>query len=117
VALFAVVFSATGLHKSFVHIADTSRVVVKVLADPDIEDDAKEEAARQGSVELLKISLFVALKGAATLVAAMLPFAVSDALGLRPWNETVAFALRPDVLVITTIVMVGGWYLWRHLRA
>jgi len=110
-------FAATRLSGSFDHVIRTSKQAFSVVRDPHLDDDAKEQAAREAAWNLLKQSAGIALKGALTVASALLPFWAASALGLRSWNEMIEFALRWDVLGITTLAMFGIWYLWRRWAA
>ena len=90
---------------------------VSIVRDPLRDDDAKEQAARKASGNLLRQGLEIVLKSAITAAGAALPFWLADALSLKPWRETVAFASRWDVLAITAIVMIGAGLAWRHYTA
>ena len=117
VVLFAAAFGATGLASSFGRVVETSRGAAKVALDKARTDDEKEIAARRAGLDLLRQSAMIFIKGGATVLAAAMPFWIADVAAIRPLEETMAFALRWDVLGITTLVMIGLVYVWRRLRA
>lgn len=117
VLLFALAFTLTHLPQSFGQVMATIRQALMVIADNQIDDSAKERAAQQAALKLLKQSTLIVSKGAITVASALLPFWMANALSLKPWEETIEFALRWDVLGITTFVMLVAWLIWRRWLA
>lgn len=117
VALFVIGFSLTKLAESFGGVTRVAGDAVRAMRDPALDDDAKEKVARQSSVRLLGHGVAIVLKAVAILLAAAAPFWIADVLSITPMDESVAFAARWDVLVITTVVMLVAWYGWRRWRA
>ena len=114
VALFVAAFIVTGLPKSFGQVSEQARQTASTLTNADLDDYAKEQAARSASWAMLKIGLAITAKGAVTIAATLLPFWLAHTLEIRSWEETSAFALRWDVLIGTTVVALGIWYAWRR---
>lgn len=116
VLLFVIVFSRTRLATSFGEVSKVANAAIAVFKDPQLDDDAKERMARQASLSLFRKAFDIVLKAALTLASAIAPFWAADALNLAPWQETIAFASRWDVLIVTTVVMIGAWLAWRRTR-
>lgn len=116
IALFVFAFSALRLSRSFANVTQISRQTIEVFRDRQLDDDAKERAARQASWRLLKQGVEILSKALLTVALAALPFWLADRLALSPMSETVAFASRWDVLGITTIAMIGAWLAWLAWR-
>lgn len=114
VVLFVAAFVMTGMSKSFEQVITQARTVTSTLTNPDLDDLAKEEAARNGSWTMLKVGAAITVKGVLTVAAALLPFWLAHALEVRAWQETTEFALRWDVLAGTTVVAIGIWFIWRR---
>ena len=114
VALFVAAFVITGLPKSFGQVTEQARHATNTLTNPDLDDYAKEQAARSASWRMLKIGIVIALKGALTVSIALLPFWLAHTLEIKNWEETSAFALRWDVLIGTTVAALGIWFIWRR---
>lgn len=117
VALFVLGFSLTRLSESFGHVTRIAGEASRAIRDPALDDDAKERIARQSSGQLLKQGVLIVLKAAAVLLATAAPFWIADVLAVTPLEESIAFASRWDVLVITTVVMLLAWFAWRRLGA
>lgn len=64
---------------------------------------------------MLKNFVSLVIRGALTLAAAILPIWIADYYKIATWNETSAFALRWDVLLITTLVLFLLIFLWNRL--
>lgn len=111
VLLFVLVFIWTQLVGSFSHVTHTLREAILVLGNASLNDRAKERAARNAGLRLLQLAFLIALKGAITIIAAIMPFWIADVLALESWEVSIAFALRWDVLVITMVAGVLIWYL------
>jgi hypothetical protein len=114
VVLFVTAFVMTGMPKSFAQVMDQARKTTSLLTNPEIDDYAKELAARSASWLMLKTGVVIAVKGAFTLALTLLPFWLADTLEVRSWNETTGFALRWDVLVGTTLAAIGIGFIWRR---
>ena len=117
VAYFVIGFSLTRLADSCGHVTRLAGEASRAIRDPALDDDAKERIARQSSGQLLKQGVLIVLKAAAVLLATAVPFWIADILSITPIEESIAFASRWDVLVITTVVMLAIWFAWRRLGA
>lgn len=117
VALFVAAFVLTGLPKSFASVMEQASETTSTLRNPALDDHTKERAARSASWIMLKIGVAITVKGAVTVAIAILPFWLAHALDIRTWEETTEFALRWDVLVVTTLAAVGIWYILRRRTA
>jgi hypothetical protein len=107
----------TGLPESFGQVLNQARQIANTLTNPNLDDYFKEQAARSASWTMLKIGVVIAVKGALTIGAALLPFWLAHALEISAWTETTEFALRLDVLVGTTLAAIGIWFIWRRWMA
>ena len=114
IVLFVMAFSFTRLSSSFGQVMAIVQQAIRVIMDSQLDDHEKERAARHAALQLLKQAVLIILKGAITVICALLPFWLADVLALQPWDETMAFALRWDVLLITTVLMLAGWLFCRR---
>lgn len=114
IVLFVLAFSVTRLANSFGQVMAIARRALRTISDSRLEDHDKERAARQAALQLLAQAALITLKGAITVVSALFPFWLADVLALQPWDEAMSFALRWDVLLITSVLMLAGWLLWRR---
>lgn len=114
VVLFVLAFSITRLSSSFGQVLTIVQHATRVMTDSQLDDNDKERAARKYALQLLREAALIALKGLIIVLCALFPFWLADVLALQPWDEAMRFALRWDVLLITTVVMVAGWLFWRR---
>ena len=114
IVLFVLAFSITRLANSFGQVMAIARRALRTISDSRLDDHDKERAARQAALQLLGQAALITLKGAITVACALFPFWLADVLALQPWDETMSFALRWDVLLITSVLMLAGWLLWRR---
>ena len=114
VVLFVAAFVLTGLPESFGQVMQQARQAVSTLTNPDLDDDAKEQAARSASLAMLKSGIMITVKGALTVAVTLCPFWLAHVLEISSWQETSEFALRWDVLIGTTVAALGIWYIWRR---
>lgn len=117
VLLFAAVFTITRLPQSCSKALAIARQAMEVMADRKLDDDAKEHATQQAALNMLKQGGLITLKTAMTIAATLLPLWLADVMALSSWEDTSQFALRWDVLLITTIVMLAAWLAWHHWKA
>ncbi|WP_424991088.1 hypothetical protein [Fluviibacterium sp. S390] len=83
----------------------TSRATAAVMGDKSLDEDAKEAAVQKAALSLMKNFLDLLIRGALTLVAAWVPIQAADMIGLKPADETMAFMLRLDVILITSVIV------------
>lgn len=114
IVLFVLAFSMTRLASSFGRVMAIARRATRTISDNQLDDHDKERVARQAAVQLLGQAGMITLKGAITVACALFPFWLADVLALQPWDEAMSFALRWDVLLITSVLMLAGWLLWRR---
>lgn len=114
ILLFVLAFRFTQLASSFGQVMAIVRQAIRVVTDSQLDDHDKERVARHAALQLFKQAALITLKGVITVICALFPFWLADALALQPWNEAMTFALRWDVLLITTALMVAGWLFWRR---
>lgn len=115
VILFCVAFYYTKLLATCGQIIIVAQQAVTTITDKSIDDDAKEKAAKAAAVNIFKSSFLLLFKMVITFGAAILPLFLADVTGLASFSETSEYALRLDVLLITTIVASAIVFLGRKL--
>lgn len=83
----------------------TSRQTAAVMGDKTLDEEAKEAAVQKAAVSLMKGFFDLLIRGIGTLVAAWVPIQLADLIGLKPAEETLAFMLRLDVIIVTSIIV------------
>jgi hypothetical protein len=115
VLLFCLAFYYTRLLATCSQVIVVAQQAVTTITDKNTDDDAKEEAAKAAAVSILKNSFILIFKIVITLGAAVLPLSLANITGLADFSETSEFALRLDVLLITTVIVSAAVFLGRKL--
>lgn len=116
VAAFAAAFSASGLVAVARRAAAAANDSMRVLADPSLDDTAKEQRARAASLQLFGAFGSIALRSAVVLLAPLAALWLFDVFGLVPLGAALDFLVRWDVLVVATVLGVGIWWIAEKLR-
>jgi len=94
-------------------IASASTASLRVLTDPDIDDDVKEKALqRQSLLLLLRGCLFFASAAVAFLLPVGMVWLVDHLGSLSFFDDMLALMLSVPFLVGTTLLLVAGVALW-----
>jgi hypothetical protein len=115
VLLFCLAFYYTRLLATCSQVLVVAQQAVTKITDKNTDDEAKEEAAKAAAVSILKNSFILIFKIVITLGAAVLPLSLANITGLANFSETSEFALRLDVLLITTVIVSAAVFLGRKL--
>ena len=105
VILFCAAFYFTKLLTTCTQIIDISHQAIATIADKSRDDDVKEKAAKVAAVSIFRKSFSLSVKIVITLVATVFPLWLADITGMANFSETSEFALRLDVLLVTTIIV------------
>ena len=116
VLLFALVFTLTRLPRNCTQALVIAEQAMSVITDRNLDDEAKESATQQAALKMLKQGGLITIKAVITLAATVLPVFVADAMALSSWQNTSEFAMRWDVLLVTTVVMLTAWWIWRRFK-
>jgi hypothetical protein len=115
VLLFCLAFYYTRLLATCSQVIVVAQQAITTITDKNTDDEAKEEAAKAAAVSILKNSFILIFKIVITLGAAVLPLSLANITGLANFSETSEFALRLDVLLITTVIVSAAVFLGRKL--
>jgi len=77
---------------------------VKTIANKNIDDATKEKTTQGAAIDILKNSFSLLFKFSGIFGAAVVPVWLADISEIVEFSEINAFALRLDVLLITTFV-------------
>lgn len=116
VLAFLLAFEALGIVAKARDTIATSRQAAAVMGDGSLDDDAKEKAVQQAAGRLMLGFLGLALRIVLILAAAYVPIFVADAAGWLPESEALAFMLRPDVILGTTVLVIAAIWLAARIR-
>lgn len=94
----------------------TSRQTAAVMSDSNLDDDAKETAVQKAAISLMKGFFGLVLRLLGVLVAAYVPIFLFDAVGLLPESAALAFMLRIDVIVATSVLVIAAIWIVNRVR-
>lgn len=106
---FIAVLEGLGVRRHVVAMLSTAQNAVGAIADPDLDDEAKEKHARRATLRMLRdLSVLVAIGAAASFAAAL--FVVGGSLiGLFSLDTALGIATSWSFILWST---VGGIALW-----
>lgn len=115
VFLFCLAFYFTKLVTTCSEIIGITQRALATITDNSLDDAEKEKATKVAALTILKNSFLLVFKIVITFGATILPLLLADFTEIASFSETSKFALRIDVLLITTIVASVIVFLWQKL--
>ena len=112
---FCLAFYFTRLSTTCGQLIVIAKQAVTTITNKDLDDAAKEKETQAAAIDTLKNAFSLLMKLVAIFGAAVVPIWLADVAGIAKFSETSAFALRLDVLLITTIVASAIVLLGRKL--
>ncbi len=113
VALFIGTFRLFKIVPIAAEVFTVTRRVTAVILDSALDDDAKERAVRDASKRLMIQFLQITIRGAAVLAVPTVVLYGVDWVGLASFEDIVAFLLRWEVILISTLAVVLISLVWR----
>ena len=114
---FVVAFGLLGILGVAQSAIATARETGQVMGDKTLDDDTKERLVQKASLSLMKNFAGLLVRLIALLAATFAPIYLADLAGLATTEAVTGFLLRWDVILITSIVLIGlvfaGRRLWR----
>lgn len=111
VYVLAVLLLCAGFY--FAHLLDSVRQIARVarsaqatMTNARVDDLAKEKAVQGYALEMVKHAVGLIVKLLVVFLVASFPVWLATALGWIDWQTFAQFAVRMDVLLGTTIVLV-----------
>lgn len=93
-----------------------ARGALTTIHDQNLDDAARERAARRASRQLIAAFASLLARGAAAVAAALLPVWLADWAGLAPYRQVIEFLSRWEVISISTGVIICGYVVGIRLR-
>jgi len=106
VLLFCLSFYFTRIVYTCRQVLSIARKSMGVLSDGNLDDLAKEKAIKKAALKMVKQCSVLFIKIFIILGVAVLPMWLADFMKLATLTETSQFAMRWDVLVITTLIVL-----------
>ena len=85
----------------------TTLSAISGMMDSELDDDAKEIAARRAGIGLIISAIQVFWRFALALAVAAVPIYAADAVGLAPRDDVLSLMLRFDYIIIVSVIAIG----------
>jgi len=79
---------------------------IKIMQTVDLSDEEKESKIQKNSISLFKSSVLISVKLVGIGVVSLLPGAIAEYSGILSIHTLAVFALRPDVILYTSIILL-----------
>jgi hypothetical protein len=116
VLLLCAGFYCAHLVEGVRHIAGVAGTAYSAMRDRSLDDLAKEKTVQRCALEMVKQTVRLSIKLLVILLAAAFPVWLANFLGWIDMQPFTRFALRVDVLLVTTAVMVIAVVANRKMR-
>lgn len=113
VLAFAVALYYSGVAQVARLVTATATGGVSAMTNPEFDDDQKEAAVRKAGLKLIALAWSVIWRFALILLAAYVPIFLADQIGLASAADVMALMLRPDVIIIISVVMIAAVWLYQ----
>ncbi|MFV2038597.1 MAG: hypothetical protein ACC646_13490, partial [Paracoccaceae bacterium] len=114
-AAFLVAFRGFAIVGAAGHAVTLAGGATGVMRDASLSDDQKEAAVRRAALAMLRATGSIFWRLGATLICAIAPIFLLDALGLVDAAQVIVFMARPDVMIgASVLVGAGMWVLARR---
>lgn len=113
IALFCLTTHLSNVAQTVRESITISLQAIETVSDSHLDELDKERVVRNGAVKMIRNNGILLLKVGFTLVVAALPVWFADFMDLVSMEETGRFALRWDVIVLTTVAMIPIIVLFR----
>ena len=114
VILFCAAFYFTKLIITCNKVIEDSQDAIRIVSNKNLDDHAKEKLIQAAAIKMLKASFTLLFKILITLVLATIPLWIADVANVAPLSQTSEYALRIDVLVITTLIITALVFLYKY---
>lgn len=93
----------------------TSREVSRVLTDPSLDNDHREQVIKQASLSLLTNFFSMTVRGALALALSWLAMLAADAAGLARTEDVISLLSSWQAILVTSVVLTGAWIAWKKI--
>lgn len=115
IALFVVALWLLAVVRVSGEAVATARGAVAVMRDPQYEDEQREVLVQRASLKLMGAFLSILLRSALALLISCLPIYLAGITGQATADQVLAFLSRWDVIVLTSMAMIAGYFLYVRL--
>lgn len=94
----------------------STKDAVAVMRDESLDDTVREKAVRRASLQLLGAFMSILLRSALAFAASFLPIWLATLAGLVKTEEIFQYLARWDVILISSIIIAIGYFIWIRIR-
>ena len=116
IIVFLVAFAATGIVAKCSGAIAVARGALATMTDPSVADLEREDKIQRASITLFGLFFSILIRSLVTLGSAAIPIWVADKLELATAAETLAFLMRWDVIVLSTLIIIVLLATWQRLK-
>lgn len=102
--------------KTLQQAGQAARTAYSTMTDASLDDYIKEQTVQRCAIELAKQAVSLTVKLAVVLFISAVPVLLASVAGLMEADAFGRFALRLDVLLITTLVLLALVFAHRRLQ-
>lgn len=95
----------------------TAQEAVTTLRDKSLDDDTREKKLQHTALQLFGVFISILIRSILTLLVSFVPIWLASFMGLVEIEDIISYLSRWDVIAITTVLMVAGYFVWRRLRS
>lgn len=113
--LFCIGLKYSNIKDNVYRVIDIAKESASTITDKTLNDRVKETQIQKAAIEMIKLAFLITLKATLCIIGALIPLSIADSLKLILLSEVTEFALRIDILIITTFLVIGGTYATKKL--
>lgn len=111
VSLFLIAFWRLKITRVGTDAIKTANSAVATMKDKSLDDEAREKAIQGASIKLFKSFFSILIRSALALAVSFLPIYLAHLSGLAAMDDVIGFLSRWDVIVIISVVIIGGYFI------
>jgi hypothetical protein len=95
----------------------TAQEAVTILKDNSLDDSTREKKLQNSALQLFGAFISILIRSMLTLLSSLVPIWLASFMGLVEIEDVTSYLFRWDVIAITTVLMVTGYFIWIRLRS
>lgn len=116
VLFFLIAFWRLKITRVGTNAVKTAQAALATMSDKSMDDEAREKAIQGASIKLFGAFFSIVIRSALALGISFLPIGMAHWTGLATMDEVIGFLSRWDVIVVISVVMIGGYLLFARSK-
>ena len=117
VLVFSFVLLKIKVISDCLRVIKLSRESIEIMQTANLTDDEKESKIQNNAISLLKFSVLISGKLICIGVVSFLPGSIAEYSGVLSIHDLALFALRVDVILYTTIILLVYFKVSKVIKA